>query len=323
MRIFKKLTFSLPKPIVKIIYNIYYYFRYHDQIEQTKCFGQLNPHETFYVIRPRKDCVEGLMSLFVNVLKQLLYAQAHNYIPVVDFENYPTQYQDSKDCNIWENYFAQPSPYSLHEVYQSKNVILSGLSVLNNNYDMLRQSYDNDQLLNLHNFISRSIQFKRSVLDCVEDELNHIDVSHSVGLYLRGTDYMKLRPAGHPVQPTVEQAVEVVNQYLEKYDLDSIFLVTEDYTIYQNIVSVYGDKVHIPSYDVFVKDYHGVTYLSKDNCIRQLSDSAYLRGLNYLCKLIILSKCSYLVGGNTNGSWMACAFSKGYKDRYIFDLGKY
>ena len=58
-----------------------------------------------------------------------------------------------------------------------------------------------------------------------------MDYSTTVGVYLRGTDYIDLKPSGHPVQPTVEQAMLVIDEYTRKYNVDSIFLVTEDVRI--------------------------------------------------------------------------------------------
>ena len=129
--IIKSIIFKFPKGIRNFIYKLYNNIKYPQMSEQKRTFGSKNPDITFYVIRPRTDCIEGLMSLFRNVLKQLSYADSHNYIPVVDFENYKTQYNDEtvkNTDNAWEYYFSQPSKYKLSDVYKSKNVILSGIN---------------------------------------------------------------------------------------------------------------------------------------------------------------------------------------------------
>ena len=43
----------------------------------------------------------------------------------------------------------------------------------------------------------------------------------------------------------------------------------------------------------------------------------------YLKKLVILSRCDYLVSSIANGSAFAISYSNGYKDHYVFDKGEY
>ena len=62
-------------------------------------------------------------------MNHLLIAQRHNFIPVVDMENYPTIYNEKKKINgtknAWEYYFEPVSKYSLNEVYKSQNVFIT------------------------------------------------------------------------------------------------------------------------------------------------------------------------------------------------------
>ena len=61
--------------------------------------------------------------------------------------------------------------------------------------------------------------------------------------------------------------------------------------------------------------------LSKSNI---LEDNKKLRGQNYLVKMILLSKCKYLISSITQGSKFSYALNGGkYKDEYIFNLGLY
>ena len=62
-----------------------------------------------------------------------------------------------------------------------------------------------------------------------------------IGLYLRGTDYTKLKPTGEAAQPTVEEAIERAKQYMENND-KKVFLVTEDEEVYKKAESLI-DKV--------------------------------------------------------------------------------
>lgn len=321
----KKLLSKLNKKALDSAYSVYYKLRYPNLMEKKRTYGNYNKDKIFYVIRPRTDGVEGLMSLFINVVKNMVYAVEHDYTAIVDFKNYKTQYQESNE-NVWELFFTQPSNVSLEEVYRSKNVILSGLEIQRYENPLIDKSYNNDNINRLHDFIFNRIDYKDAVYKTVGEEISKLglDFGNTIGLYLRGTDYVALKPAGHPVQPTVEEAIEVVNDFKNRYGLKKIFLVTEDGTIYKKIKEQYGDECIIVSYDTFVNNYSGKDFLSQDKALKDLDESPYNRGIHYLVKLIILSKCSYFIGGDTMGSWASCIFSgKELIDKYIFDLGFY
>lgn len=325
--IMRKILFShLNEREIDYFYRVYYRLKYPDELMKKKSYGELNPDKTFYIIRPRKDCIEGLLSLFWNVVRNIDYALENNYIPVVDFQNYKTQYSMSKKENDWNYYFTQPTNFSLDEIYHSKNVILSGLEIQWIEKEKYRANYEPKNIEKVHNTVFNYIDFSDEVKVRVEQEICNlnVDFGSTLGLYLRGTDYIKLKPSGHPVQPNVEQAIEVVDNYLNKYRLSSIFLVTEDGEIHDAIKNKYGNKCITPEYDRYVYGYSGKNFLSNDQHINDLSGDARERGMKYLIKMIILSKCAYLIGGNTNGMWAVNIFAENaFKDKYIFDLGVY
>ena len=322
----KGYLFKLPKPAIDSFYLVYNRIKYPEMTEKKTTFGDLNEDKYIYIIRPRTDGVEGLMSLFMNVVKHLNYAEKRGYVPVVDFENYSTQYKDThrETPNVWEYYFKQVSEITLEQAYQSRHVILSGLSALNKCERFLDQKMDEESLEKARIFIKKYIYYSQDVREFANVELAKIPVENTLGLYLRGTDYVKLKPSGHPIQPTVEQAIEIAETIKEKHELEYVFLVTEDEEIYKEISQHFGNMLKIVTYDSFISNYTGNGFLSLDsNMVLQLANTPYQRGLNYLTKLIILSKCKCFVGGNTCGSWATHVLSDGFAESYVFDLGVY
>lgn len=325
----RKILFSiLNDNTINLFYQIYYRVRYPGEMKKLCCFGNKNPDKTFYIIRPRSDCTEGLMSLFINAAKNIHYAKENGYEPIIDFLNYKSQYQneDGKKINSWEVYFTQPTIYSLEEVYKSKNVILSGLEIQWYSCKLYKINFSDKALRTLHQDIFSKIQFSNDILMALYSELDKLclNFEKTLGLYVRGTDYTLLKPSGHPVQPTVDQVMEIADQYLGQYNIEKIFLVTEDGNIHDIIKKRYGKRCVVASFDSFITDYNEKKYLSHSLGINKLGDSSIQRGINYLVKLIILSKCAYFVGGKTMGSWAACIFSEqNFKSKYIFDLGVY
>lgn len=291
-----------------------------------KHYGEKNTDKIIYIIRPRTDCIEGLMSLFMNAMKQLGYAEKHGYIPVIDFENYETQYMDGEvqEKNVWNYYFTQPiKEITVEEAYESANVILAGFNDCIRSYRFLDKDFNPESLGHAHMFYKKYITFSDDVIQRVVSEEKSVDPSNMIGMYLRGTDYIAMKPAGEAIQPTPEQAFEVVDQMVEKYGCLGVYLVTEDERNYELARKKYAGKLKIVSFDRFVSDYNGDTFLSQSCSVRELSESPYIRGMNYLVKLIILSHCKCIVGGNTCGSWAACVFADESVEKYIFDLGIY
>lgn len=114
-------------------------------------------------------------------------------------------------------------------------MILSGLEISWYKTELMKKSYDDVDLKKSHDFIFGKINFSVNVETAVTEVLDkmQIQLDKTLGLYLRGTDYIALKPSGHPIQPTVEQAIDVVNEYIAKYDIEKVFLVTEDAKIYK------------------------------------------------------------------------------------------
>ena len=112
-----------------VLRYIYTLLKHPQFLQKKKSFGNKNKDKTIYIIRPNtEDGIQGLMSLFVQVMRKIDYANKKGYISYVDFKNYRTQYYDGKN-NCWDYFFTQPSKITIDEAYNSKNVILSGVTL--------------------------------------------------------------------------------------------------------------------------------------------------------------------------------------------------
>lgn len=237
----------------------------------------------------------------------------NGYIPIIDWEHYQTLYSsdlpDRKGRNAWEYFFEQPSRYSLKEVYSSKNVVLGGWS------------------LSKHSLAGRRRAEKAEVLACsVNEELQRradefwkdsLSGGKTLGVFLRGTDYVKLHPKDHPIQPSPEMVIEKINEVDALEHFDKIYLVTEDYGIYTKFKDAFNTHLIMSDY-CFAKDY-------KDGYVSSaLKEDGYIVGARYLVRLLVLSKADYLITSLANGSEFAMEQHTGpYRYKYIFDLGRY
>ena len=169
-------------------------------------------------------------------------------------------------------------------------------------------------------FISSRIDINFDVKKMYEDELLKIDVSNMLGVYIRGTDYTNKKPSGHPVQPTLKQLMNKIDEFLDMYqDINGIFLVTEDKKLYLQLKQKYNSLIKISFEDNLIEQ-------NKNQFLyKALKDKNKVdQGKKYLVKILLLSRCKYLVTSITNGSACALAFNGNrYKDKYIFELGLY
>lgn len=301
----------------------YYCVARRDILQKKISYGVKNQDKTIYVVKPDyQDGVEGLLSL---IYKQVLYinlAKKKGYVPYVDWKNFSTQYFDGVH-NAWEFFFNQPSDLKEQDVYDSKNVYLSGWTFKNINSSGVFESgifFDSKIKDESHRLLVDNLTFNDEVLNLVAEETQRLDIDKCIGVYVRGTDYVKLRPSGEFVQPDVEQVKKKATEFAEKYNAP-IFLVTEDGEIYDELVNVFGDSIRIVSYDTFIRNYDGKDVLSKSSILEY---DEKLRGQKYLVKMILLSKCKYLVSSITQGSKFSYSLKNGYyDDEFIFDLGLY
>lgn len=301
----------------------YYCFAKRDILQKKKVFGENNSDKTIFVIKPDyQDGVEGLLSLIYKQVIYIDYAEKNGYISFVDWKNYKTQYYDGKN-NVWDYFFKQPSTILEEEVYTSKNVILSGWTFKDINSLGLFESnvFFDEKLANQsYELLNKNLKFSNEVLDKVEKEKKNIDIDNCIGVYVRGTDYIKLRPSGEYVQPDVKQVANEIAKFIEKYQT-SVFLVTEDGDIYDKLMSLFAKHIIVVSFDSFIRNYDGKDVLSKSN---MLGDDKKKRGQEYLIKMILLSRCKYLISSITQGSKFSYSLNGGkYEDKFIFDLGLY
>ena len=278
-------------------------------------FGELNPSVKFYVIRS-SGLDEGLLSLYLGRIRQIDRVLRAGFVPIVDYEHSRTQYSVDFPVNgtrnAWEYYFEQPCSYSLDEVYHSRNVRLSG-------WRFFQTFRTPEPPGDLTPETMKNAPVKKYVRDLAETRINADGIRGMIGLLVRGTDYTRLKPAGHPVSPSPEQAAEKLDEFLAKYGRHRIFLATEDENIYSFFQTRYGTLIYTSDNNL-VRNYSGRDYIAGEIH----AENKYKFGLDYLVKMICLSECRYLIASRTAGTKFARLLNNGrYEDEYIFKLGNY
>ena len=303
---------------IKFINDAYTKFKWR---EKRVSYGTENPDKTFYVVR-RAGSKVGLFSLVLTSLGYIKYAVDHGYIPVIDMSNEDNTYmQKDRKGNVWEYYFEQPCGYTLDDIRHSSHVII-GNGIIDGHVPFPGENiaYNEEELKKWRTVADRYL-IVRSEIRQEADELwkRLVGCQRVLGVLLRGTDYVNSRPKNHPVQPTIEQAIDKIDEVLAKQKFQKIYLATEDAGIYQKLCNRYGEKIVSMDVERYITD---KTENINDISVKK-STNKYQMGKDYLINILLLSKCDYLLAGNAGGSQGALLFRDRKSAKYIFDFGRY
>jgi hypothetical protein len=92
----RRITLAKLRPdrvIKSILWKTVHFARKYKYRERKTSYGNENSDKIFYIIG-FFDYACGLFGLISHVLKHIVYAEKFEYIPIVDFQNYDTQYLD-------------------------------------------------------------------------------------------------------------------------------------------------------------------------------------------------------------------------------------
>jgi hypothetical protein len=294
-----------PKIIWLFVANLNNHRKNKKYSECRKNFGKLNEELHIYVIR-RRPPGGGLFSNVNHVLQGLIYSEDNQMCPVVDMENYITEYSSIRGFNgkrnAWEYFFSPVSKIELREAYRSKNVTLSeGDRILKNHLMSGRNiSYvtNKDFLEKVHLIYNKYIklnQFTNSYIQYIYNFCG-LDKNNTLGVFLRGRDYLQ-NPTGHPIQPKIKTVIKDISSYLEEKPINKIFLSTDDEEIRESLVVKFGDLV-----------IRSIRSDAKTELAKHLRDKfkipsgAIARNISYLSEIYILSELDYNIASLSNGS---------------------
>lgn len=301
-------------------------------VEHRECWGKDYPDKTFYVIR--RPNMWGLMSILTVFIEHISYARRRGWIPVVDMENVSNLYLQedfiSTGINPWEWYFEQPMGYSLKDIAHAKNIVLSNLYLYTSaenaypiDYKTLVNEKKHEKWRKLAREYYRITPDTMALIDKVyHDVFVSVGAEKVLGVYCRGTDYIDLKPSGHPVQPTKEQVIKKAEDLMEKHHLNFCYLVTEDNRVLSGFREHFGERLLT------------IDALRYDSCQGEedwiwkrkgeRADHKYLSGLEYLTGMFLLTYCDALCGGVTGGTTgLSLLDDQNYKEMYFWDLGRY
>lgn len=298
--------------------------------ERKICNGNDFSDKTFYVIRIVG--IAPLMQYVHTVLSHLLYVEERGMIPVIDMTNVDNPYRTESMCettdNVWEYYFLQPGGFSLDDIRNAKNVVLSTIGIKEERPSEYVFALNKGKIAQYRMIMQKYIKINYNVKSHIEQQKEQIgfDGQDVIGIHMRGTDYFGLKPKDHNIQPNVDMIIAKLKEKVIEWDTKDLYVCTEDEDMLQELIN--GVNIDIK----YTKCKRISHYSTKNGDIlkqfdknEQATKDKYMNGLEYLTDILLLSECKYLISGaGLMGTCMAMLFKDTpYSDLYIFDLGKY
>ncbi len=279
-------------------------------VDKRYSLGEENPRQVFLLIKPGVGTV-GLGGVILQVIPNIVYAKRNRMIPVIDMESFKNSYvaQDriGKESG-WEKFFKQPGQWHVRDIQRSKNIVESMVKRPNITID------EED----LNKYLEAQPILKKEVDEYCNTYF--IGSRRILGVLVRGSDYVIMKPYAHCIQPDIGDMLRVVREKFESGGYDLIYLCTEEEAVVNLFNEEFGKKVfYYPSKRVecAVKG-----YLSESSMYRE--QNLYRVGADYWITLNALSKCNALVAGDCSGTQVAILLNQSrYEEIYVFKLGRY
>lgn len=300
-------------------------------------FGEKYPDKTFAVIQCGDETSNtGLFGLFISFVREISNALKLGHIPVVDMKNFCTIYHDNWEqvgkVNTWELFFKQPYPqYHIEDVENASKVTYAEKRCKpKDQEDRLAKKvvYDMQLRKEYHDIYRKYMQPS----DQVAEEYQHVFKKifapfreageRILGVSIRGTDYVALKPYLHEIQPAKEEVAEKIREAIKEWGIDRIYVNSDEEKSISYIKDAFPGMVFSMDYQRFDSYYEkpagtiGTIRFNRGN-------DAYHRGADYLVSTLLLADCDCFIG-SVNGCCIATLImTEGFWQEYIFDKGMY
>ena len=294
--------------------------------EKKMSFGIKNPDIEVYIIR-RRPPGGGLFSNVRHVLEGLITAENRNMVPVIDMQNYSTEYSKilpfNGTKNAWE-YFFEPLPYiSLSDAYKSKNIILSDGDRILKSHPMSGRNLsfvmDSKLLKYTHKVFTNNIQLNNYSKELIDEhiELLNMKSKSTLGVFYRGNDYLTHPATGHPIPPTIEEVINDIYKFIKLHSINKIFLSTDDISVRTILERNFGDIIY-PNIRMDTQSELSNYFRNKFS----IPNLKLAKTLSYLSEVYILSQLPFNISSLSNGSAMMYIINGGkYIDTKLYYLG--
>ena len=250
-------------------------------------------------LRPNYDYFLFYNTVFhLDCLSHIVYELSQGYIPVID-----------DTWQVWEQFFEQPVLLGSETGIDKSRLPVS---------DEERPIYSPQYIpfckpnRTVTSKLLRDFCRLRPEVDAyIQKEIHELlDGRRVLAVVRRGTDYIG---TGMPAQPEMEEMIREARRWMETWHYDRIYLATEDERIFDQFNAAFPGQILVNKRSYYDKamveqntDSIGRVHFDREN-------DNYLKGLEYLSSIYIVSSCQALLAGFCGATNVALALNQ---DRY-------
>lgn len=281
-------------------YGYLYNFAIHLDVDKVR--NNHYPKRRVKTLMPDFDWFLFYNTVFqLDCISHILYELAMGYTPVID-----------DTWGVWEQFFEQPVE-ALDVNEKKEDIPLSDEpSTLYTPTSIPKCKIVRKLWTRLINEFCRLNENEKQY---IEKECRDVlrKGNRVLAIVCRGTDY---KTANMAKQPEVSEVIAEAESWMSKYHYDKIYLATEEEAIYDQFESAFPGKILVNKrtyYDKAMKE-QNVKWIGQVNFDRE--NDNYLKGLEYLSSIIIVSRCKALLGGYCGASNMALLYNGEKYERF-------
>lgn len=267
--------------------------------------GSENPGNCIGVIQFPKEWIvtAGFFALFHRMLCGLHFADRVGLIPVVDAWTgcpYEEDIPINGTRNVFEYYFEPLSAISMESALNSQAVV----KILNPNMDLVLHEYgcewfdmSDKYIEEMGRLFKKYIRLNPKTKTLMQKDIEKVlRGKRTLGVHFRGTDYT-VGAIGHPVALQVEDYFEEIDNAIEKYGFEQIFIATDDLSALGKFKAKYKKLVYYR--DVLrAKGNVSVAFLQRDG----VKTPHFRSGYEVLRDAYTLGQCDGLISGKSQVS---------------------
>ena len=237
----------------------------------------------------------------LDCVSHIIYELAMGYTPIID-----------DTWGVWNQFFEQPVE-PLNENEQIEDIELSDEPSTLSTPTLI--SYSKTVRKIWGKLISDFCRLNEKENQYIENECKDIlsKGKKVLAIVCRGTDY---KTANMEKQPEVCDVISEAKKWMSKYGYDKIYLATEEEAIYNQFEKAFPGKILVNKrtyYDKAMKE-QNVKFIGQVSFDRE--NDNYLKGLEYLSSIIIVSRCKALLAGYCGASNMALLYNGEQYERF-------
>lgn len=278
------------------------------------------------VIR-RDDQGAGLFAHFAANLGWMRWAiEKRGLLPYVDMRRVPNAFNRGAvlPFNPWECFFRQCSDCSEADFLQASRVYETPTTGMVPDWprcDPSLMQEGNPEMLAWRRFVQENLRVTPEMLALADNRQRELfgNDDRILGCLFRGTDYVRMKPKWHPIQPTVEQAIADAREMCRRFDLHKVFLATEDASIVEAFRAAFGarlvtNQTQMPNY--------ASGFLMSSGAMGD-GESTLAMNRQYMVSVLLLARSRFFLAGCASGAVGALLLSPGYEHCHVYNLGVY